>query len=323
MKRKAGEACHHNAKSLLHPSPFAKQGQKNHLRLGISRAGIVEMLDRLGVYFCNLAGKGHYSASYVRSSEDAWIAEKYGRFNPDANRMVGELHCMTGYDLCSVTKQWLIAQGKSDLSLCELLELEKSPHVKPATVFYSHMQSNGIDSTLRSMKNACRDHAASLPPPDEQFFWLDYFSLRQAVKGGDFDVHAIRQIIQDIGITVAELDYHLGYSRRTFCIFEAWASIHSGATFLCDTFPQTATVLLGGVNPYDSEDDIDHDPMPIDSKSATTRYPQDKNAIDALIQTTVGFQELDRVVTAGILQSHCQQFRSGRMTRSVSWLGFL
>ena len=61
----------------------------------------------------------------------------------------------------------------------------------------------------------------------------DYTTLKQAKKGGDFKLDRVRQVIREIGLTLAELDMDLqAYLTRSFCIVEIYASVHAGATLL-------------------------------------------------------------------------------------------
>jgi hypothetical protein len=155
-----------------------------HLCLGITREGLVQFLQRLHFYDLlsaeqgdpsqptNLSSYGRYDATYERPEALSWVTESFGPFNPHANPFLGEEHHCTGYDLCWVIRRWLADRGQEHLLVNEVLLAEGSPHVGKADVFWSHMQQKGVDSTLRCMHNACRDHAAQLPATPR--FWLEY-----------------------------------------------------------------------------------------------------------------------------------------------------
>merc|ERR1712048_880447 len=72
--------------------------------------------------------------------------------------------------------------------------------------------------------------AEHLPTSHQCFFWIDYFSLRQA-QAADFNLDAILLLISKIDTLIGQLDYgrHLEYLSRSFCIFELYAAI-SGST---------------------------------------------------------------------------------------------
>ena len=76
-----------------------------------------------------------------------------------------------------------------------------------------------------------RPSPAPLTPP--ACAAADYTTLKQAKKGGDFKLDRVRQVIREIGLTLAELDMDLqAYLTRSFCMLEIYASVHAGATLL-------------------------------------------------------------------------------------------
>lgn len=158
-------------------------------------------------------------------------------------------------------------------------------------MFYSHVQRPSLSSMMRSMKLGWLLHKSSLPPEDACFIWIDYLTLRQCVA--DFLPQAINALIRDIGCSLIELDQDFDYASRTFCIFEAWASIDSGAKVLCITFPQHKRLLDGS---------------PIDASAAQCRFPSDKALIDALVEASCGFAAVDSMVTEELLSAHRRQY---------------
>ena len=61
----------------------------------------------------------------------------------------------------------------------------------------------------------------------------DYTTLKQAKKGGDFDLARVRQLIREIGLTLAELDFDpQAYLTRSFCILELLATVQGDAKLL-------------------------------------------------------------------------------------------
>merc|ERR1711933_236124 len=65
----------------------------------------------------------------------------------------------------------------------------------------------------------------------DQLFWVDFFCLRQCQN--DFDVEKIGNLIMDIKCTLLEVDHELEYTRRSFCLIEAFFSVQYGAKLLC------------------------------------------------------------------------------------------
>jgi hypothetical protein len=265
-----------------------------HLRLGISKPGFVAFLFRID-FFVEIeveedtyedgedtdpivrALLSEYSPSYNRDehSDMAWIGEAHG---PD----------MTGYDLCFVLRKWLREQGHSGLSVCEVIlkdprfeDLRK--HVKPATIFYSHLQLRSPQETFLHLETSACVFEAKLPPAAEQYWWIDYFSLRQCVN--DFKTKQVIILISEIGTTVAEVDEDLQYLRRSFCILELYATVAGNAHLLCVTAPN---------GQEDMEKLLAEEP--IDSEAAQTRRAVDKETIDEYIRTVVGFNCLDKLV---------------------------
>ena len=64
---------------------------------------------------------------------------------------------------------------------------------------------------------------------DYDYFWLDYFTLRQCHR--DFQPEWVIACIKEIGTVVVILDRT--YLRRSFCILEAFACVVADGRLLC------------------------------------------------------------------------------------------
>jgi hypothetical protein len=149
----------------------------------------------------------------------------------------------------------------------------------------------------------------------QYFVWLDYTSLRQAIKGstkpeggvrttGDFHPDAVVELIGEIKDMVVLLDKEHSATHRTFCVLEMYAAAkHQMDIFVqCETCATTKRALIGD---------------PIDSAHATTGDPEDAELIRKYIRTLnpdnpeSGFGELNMKVTEAILQSLGRDYSSG------------
>jgi hypothetical protein len=150
---------------------------------------------------------------------------------------------------------------------------------------------------------------------EQYFVWLDYTSLRQAIKGsagpgggvrttGDFHPEAVVELIGEIKDMVVLLDKEHSATQRTFCVLEMYAAAkHQVDIFVqCDTCATTKRSLIRD---------------PIDSAQATTQDPDDAELIREYIRTLTpddpesGFGELNMKVTEAILQSLGRDYSSG------------
>ena len=84
--------------------------------------------------------------------------------------------------------------------------------------------------TPQSKEKASRYGETVAEKENHIFFWLDYFSLRQCTN--DFDVHMILAVIKKIGCLVASIDSEHLYTKRSFCILEAYAAVAEEETTL-------------------------------------------------------------------------------------------
>ena len=210
------------------PAPRAKEKladlkhpDAKHLLLGINLEGLREACELVGFPFrCYKDGwrddawaPSGYCTNYKYKRENhpemAWLDEAY----PDS----GEDSWFLGYDFCCAVKTWLKANGHENESICQVLLKRGSKNVRPANVFYSHIQGVWLPETIKRMREGIEAHKAALPSTDESqlFFWLDYTTLKQCVH--DFDLNRVRQLIKEIGLTLAELDIDpQAYLTRSF-----------------------------------------------------------------------------------------------------------
>ena len=180
-----------------------------HLLLGINLEGLREACELVGFpYRCYKDGFG----------KDAWATNygrdyKYKRKDHPEMKWLDEAYpgkgVFLGYDFCCAVKAWLKANGHENKSICQVLLERGSKNVGRANVFYSHIQGVSLMETIKRMREGIEAHKDKLPGADESqlFFWLDYTTLKQCQQ--DFDLPRIRQIIKQIGLTLAELNLDL------------------------------------------------------------------------------------------------------------------
>eukprot|EP00929_Paragymnodinium_shiwhaense_P013588 TRINITY_DN121441_c0_g1_i1.p1 TRINITY_DN121441_c0_g1~~TRINITY_DN121441_c0_g1_i1.p1 ORF type:complete len:369 (-),score=55.85 TRINITY_DN121441_c0_g1_i1:42-1148(-) len=285
-----------------------------HQRLGITRNEAWKLVQR--IKFPILGNGIGLSTPYKRTEKMSWITEKFGEFNPEKEN--------TGYDLGAAIRAWLRETKSEKLSACEVLTGEGCEEVGQATVFYSHVQSIDyawVDSVLRVLLddsggmesvNSYLYEGGRFVPGGVVTFWLDYFVLRQCMN--DFKVSMVKQVVSDIGWTVAEIDMSMSYLERTFCVFELFATVQSKATLRVMPLALLKHHLskskgfygfkqLGADLPVHRLVHMKANEraavLKVDSKSAQTRDPRDKMLIDEYISTQLsgGHAELDSVVS--------------------------
>ena len=198
QQQPTANANRHGGGGLLSASLRGAAVGDGHLLLGITRAGIEEVLDRI-----------EFPAAYERGHELEWLAKEQEGEGDD------NTHHQLGYDLCSAIRTWLVQTGNSARSVCEVLQQEGSQHVRTATVFVSHIQRKDCAELWRNLKQACDTFSTHVNTNTS--FWVDYFVLRQCQH--DFDPPSIRDAIASIGVTLAEIprapDQFLS---RSFCV---------------------------------------------------------------------------------------------------------
>ena len=272
-----------------------------HLLLGITRKGIEEFMQRIS-----------FPDSYARPDHMHWVTSQYGAINTSDGGRIETV----GYDLAEACRAFLEAKGCEHLSVCEFLHGEGNPHVGRASAFYSHSQM--FDSELMVYNMQCYEMRVldggrtydmselwdSPPEPSEMSrWWIDYFVLRQCRN--DWDVAQISTVIRLVGHTVAELDNDFTYLRRSFCLFELFATAQCGTARLECQLPdmfepegaaaQRALKKLGlkkgcvGHCVHASDGELYVRAVQavlavnqVDARAATCTWPADKAKVDAL-----------------------------------------
>ena len=310
----------------MQPEPLRSD---SHLLLGISKEGMRSFCERIGFPILGshneqYAGNDDYRGTYVRDElADGWITAAFG---PQDRAAKGEN--LTGYDLGAAIRSWLAQTGNEHRSVCEVLLAEGAASGAPAvdfvldprlqkhvrlgpTVFYSHMQSKPLWQTFMCMgratesfnlldplKQGARSRDGLVEATDRfmhralnepVYWWIDYFTQCQR----DFDVRLIRMVIQRIGRTVVELHtYYREYLARSFCVFEAFATVESGSALLCQLAVSAAQTAAEDLKKQH-----------VDSRAAATWRSEDKMQIDAFIESLEGgFARLDACVTDAVLE---------------------
>jgi len=107
----------------------------------------------------------------------------------------------------------------------------------------------------------------------------------------DFDVSRVRQLIKEIGLTMAELDMDpQSYLTRSFCILELLATVQGDAKLL---------VQMHFLRAFDVAAELAA--RPVDAKKAQTRRDKDKATIDGFVEAMPGgFEKLNATITEAI-----------------------
>jgi hypothetical protein len=141
------------------------------------------------------------------------------------------LRNMTGYDLIAFVKEWLLREGLAHLSIAEVMLTESRfahlrKHVGIATIFWSHSNLEPVidhcTGTLVRIREAREKYQRQLPPVNDQFWWVDYFCLRQGVDH-DFVIDEMIGLIQRIPYFVCSLQ--CGYLSNSFCLLEMFSAM--------------------------------------------------------------------------------------------------
>ena len=120
----------------------------------------------------------------------------------------------------------------------------------------------------------------------------DYTTLKQCQN--DFDLPRVRQVIKEIGLTLAELDFDLqAYLTRSFCILELFATVEGGAKLL---------VQMHYLRAFGVEAELAA--RPVDAAKAKTRREADKAKIDGFVEAMPGgFERLNATITTAIKEA--------------------
>jgi predicted DNA-binding WGR domain protein len=111
----------------------------------------------------------------------------------------------------------------------------------------------------------------------------------------DFHPPTIQRLVRTQKAFIAEVDGELRYFERSFCLFEVWSAVEAKCTLLCDTHPRTGAHLTSGART-------------IDSAAAKSGDPADKAKIDSMIEATIGFEQLDQLLTQTVTACHRRQY---------------
>jgi hypothetical protein len=162
--------------------------------------------------------------------------------------------------------------------------------VGKSTVFYSHAQRQDPLLDFWKLAHPRPHHARVLPEITKRFFWVDYFCLRQCVS--DFDVPRTVQLIKRIGCLLADVDDHLEYLNRSFCVLEMFGAVAGNAKILMQTnFSQQEM------------EQAELKKRPIDVKNAKTRYQKDKRTVDQFIEGDRGFDKFNEAITEAVIKN--------------------
>jgi len=275
---------------------------ESHLRLGITRQGLLELmkkeLDFEGPERFNMHDdrkKIIPPERYERPGDLYYIEQDLQEESYNAVRhnktMRGKFH--TGYDFAQMVREWLKGHGHERSSVCEVLLREGSPHVKAATVFYSHVQRFPMRHVLKWMYISEEDGRV----PRDSVYWFDFLTLRQCQP--DFDLAQIRLVIEAIGRTLVELqpDGHvLPFSQRLFCLYELYCTVNADKTIAFACTCNIEEIILA----YN----------PINSAAADARFQNDKETIREAI-SKIGFTAFNEKITASLKKQAQQRGRGG------------
>jgi tetratricopeptide (TPR) repeat protein len=211
-----------------------------------------------------------------------------------------------GYDLGGVVKSFLCSHGFDELAVAEILWSEGREGVGDATVFFSHVQKLPVEIALQTLREAAQVYRTDLGSNPR--FFIDYFCIRQAQKD-DFSLPVVRQAIHDTPHLLVELDDAKdaignaapAYLTRSFCIFEVSAAVESDTTgdgkkvlvlgpAVKD--PRTAPWLAAKTEAYDYNI--------VNSREAQCRFDDERVKINAFIEKSLGYEELDKLVSVAI-----------------------
>ena len=143
-----------------------------HLLLGINIEGLREACKLVGFPVNPFNFLGEPWVTYKRKDhpEMAWLDEAYEtptRWNEHDAPLK-----YLGYDFCCAIKTWLKANGHENESICQVLLERGSKNVRPANVFYSHIQGVQLYTTIERMREGIAAHKDPNEHESQLFFWL-------------------------------------------------------------------------------------------------------------------------------------------------------
>jgi tetratricopeptide (TPR) repeat protein len=263
-----------------------------------------------GVTYRQYDGKGsHFNLGLTLEEIETALEDMlpWGSYKRDESRFLGaDGKCWNnsegknGYDLGEVVRDFLRSNGFEDLSIAEVLWSEGRKGVGEATVFFSHIQQLPVETAVETLREASVKYHEEMGVNPR--FFIDYMGIRQAAKG-DFDLTVVRRAIHDIPRLLVELDAakdSIGnaapiYFSRSFCLIEVFAAVEHGSSngkvlvfgpAVKD--PKTAPWLAAKVDSFGYN--------VVNSCNGQCRWADEKKKIDAFIEESVGYAELDRIV---------------------------
>ena len=193
------------------PSPDERLAKRaalpEHLRLGVTLAGMRELLERM--------------------PSDA-LEQVNGNIPKD--KVTGELKFPENLVFNGYANQYHVTlwEKGDQLTVCERLQRDKSPHVGEATVFVSWFLDTKIATLLDALAHFLEQKGLR---EAETFFWVCDNVIRQTKVGPDL-AH-LGDCVSAIGHTVLLLEPWNDPQplKRAYCIKEVYHTQASGATF--------------------------------------------------------------------------------------------
>ena len=193
------------------PSPDERLAKRaalpEHLRLGVTLAGMRELLERM--------------PSDALEQVNANIPK---------NKVTGELKFPENLVFNGYANQYHVTlwEKGDQLTVCERLQRDKSPHVGEATVFVSWFLDTKIATLLDALAHFLEQKGLS---EADTFFWVCDNVIRQTKVGPDL-AH-LGDCVSAIGHTVLLLEPWNDPQplKRAYCIKEVYHTQASGATF--------------------------------------------------------------------------------------------
>ena len=307
------------AKYSIGPAAPAKTAVRPHLKLGITCAGAKAFLEsgRLAKY----GYRPSWQKSY-KDDNGKLVAANVGYMggsNWPRNEKVTEIRQrnkhpidpkdpppefldgtypeqLTCYDLNIAIRNWLRDTGNEDKSVCEVLQAEGFTEpsnlgpgcpvcfprlaVGEAKAFQSHVQCESPEEMFDSMDSLSLGRAGIKPGSP---IWVDSFSIRQC-QPNEFIPEEVVALIGEIGTTYAVMDKKGTYTARTFCMLEAYATVHHNSRL---RITRMVNSPYGGQSFIRAMGDslcccwvCDWEATKVDSANAQTRSREDKELID-------------------------------------------
>ena len=276
----------------------------HHLRLGITLKALTAFMRRIN-WDVN-SGPG---SSYVRDEDElGFVTKAIGEYDPDVPPLSGQPNHLSGHDWLAAVRAWLVRNKHTNLSVLEALKKESNQGVGKATAFYSHAMMPsmlGWNGTIARMKLACQTYPDHLSE-ESTYWWLDSVSLRQCELEQNWSLDLLMGAVEACDCVVAEVDQHLRYLSRTFCLFEMHCALAVKQPLLINTY-----LVADEVN------SALHD-KPIRWDKSESRDEEARKQIRMKVHDTCGAikleRELTKAVKAGARDSYTVYGEKGRRT---------